>query len=90
MIVPKKCWNHFSNILLLSFCYCFVNSSELSELFTALRSDEFSNQQQNDNKKLLAKQFQYFTKMMITANDWNQSDYQQDSCVSFQQSKQEF
>ena len=66
-----------------------MNSFELSQLFTALSSDEFSNQQQNDNKKLLAKQFQYFTKMMITANDWNQSDYQQDSCVSFQQSKQE-
>ena len=66
-----------------------MNSFELSQLFTALSSDEFSNPQQNDNKKLLAKQFQYFTKMMITANDWNQSDYQQDSCVSFQQSKQE-
>ena len=27
--------------------------------------------------------------MMITAKDWNHSDYQHDSCVSFEQSKHE-
>ena len=80
-------FKYFIAIILLLFCELIWAESAIHS--TALSSDEFSNQQQNDNKKLLAKQFQYFTKMMITANDWNQSDYQQGSCVSFQQSKQE-
>ena len=52
-------------------------------------SDEFTNQQQNDNKKILAKRFQNFTGMMITAKDWNHSDYQHNFFGSLEQSKQE-
>ena len=38
---------------------------------------------QNDNSEIFAKQFQYFTGIMIaTAKDWNHSD----SCVSVEQS----
>ena len=36
MIIPVKCWNHSTSKLLSSVCY----SSELSQLFTALSSDE--------------------------------------------------
>ena len=38
------------------------------------------------NKKIFAKRYQYFTWIMITAKDWNCSDYQHDSCVSLEQS----
>ena len=96
-MIPVFCCNHdsseilelFCKYFLLSFCYCFINLSELSQLFTALSSDEFTNQQQNDNKKILAKRFQNFTGMMITAKDWNHSDYQHNLFGSLEQSKQE-
>ena len=45
-----------------------------------LSSDELTKQQQNDNKKIFARQFKYFIEMMITAKYWNHSDNQQDSC----------
>ena len=53
IIIPMKYWNHFANNFFFSFCCCFVNSSELSQLLTALFSDEFTKQQQNDNKKMI-------------------------------------
>ena len=74
--IPMKYWNCFANILLSSFCCYFVNSSELSQLFKAVSSDEFTKEQQNDNKKIFAKQFQYFIGMIITAKYWNHSDYE--------------
>ena len=71
-----KYWNRSTSVLLLSFCCCYVNSSELSQLFTALSSDEFTKQQQNENRKRLESSFLYFTGMMITANDCYCSAYQ--------------
>ena len=90
---PVFCCNHHSNEILESFCKdflviilcCFVKSSGLSQLFKALSSDDFTKQQQNDNTKNFAKQFQYFIGMMITAKYWNYSDYEHDSCVSLEQ-----
>ena len=53
IIIPMKYWNHFANNFFFSFRCCFVNSSELSQLLTALSSDEYTKQQQNDNKKMI-------------------------------------
>ena len=89
IIIPMKYWNHFANNFFFSFRCCFVNSSELSQLLTALSSDEFTKQQQNDNKKNFSKWFQYFIGIRITTKFWNHSDYQHDSCVSLEQWKQE-
>ena len=102
MIVPMKhrncpqviiktisvfCCNHHFNEVLESFCKYFpLIILLLSKLFTAISSDEFTNQQQKEKMKIFTKPFQYFTGMMITAKDWNVSDYQQDCCVSLEKS----
>ena len=90
MIVPIKHKNHADNnqnnsslfaVIIISrivwqifSCCCFVNSSELSQLFTAHSSDVLTNQQQNDNKKILTKWFQYFTGMILNCTDYHLSE----------------
>ena len=64
--IPVFCCNHHSSELLKSFCKYFFCCHFVIILWThlsrlALSSDEFTNQQQNDNKKILAIRFQYFT-----------------------------
>ena len=49
-------------------------------------SQQFIKQQPNDNKKIFAKRFLYFTEIMNIAKDCNHSDYQHSSCVSLEQS----
>ena len=102
MIVPMKhrncprviiktisafCCNHHFNEVLESFCKYFpLIILLLSQLFTEISSDEFTNQQQNENMKIFTKLLWYFTGMMIAAKDWNVSDYLHDCCVSLEKS----
>ena len=73
--------------VLESFCKYFpLIILLLSQLFTEISSDEFTNQQQNENMKIFTKLLWYFTGMMIAAKDWNVSDYQHDCYVSLEKS----